>query len=66
MEDKHLSPEDLAQRYGLPVQTVYAWNKSRTGPRFMKIGRHCRYRLADVLAWERERTIPTGTAARAG
>jgi predicted DNA-binding transcriptional regulator AlpA len=56
--DKHLSPEDLAEREGVPVQTIYSWNKTGTGPRVMKIGRHCRYRLADVIAWEDSRTVP--------
>ena len=59
-EDKHLSPEDLARREGVPLQTVYGWNKTRTGPRFMKIGRHVRYRLADVIAWEDSRAVPAG------
>jgi predicted DNA-binding transcriptional regulator AlpA len=54
-DDKHLSPEDLARREGVPLQTIYGWNKTRTGPRFMKIGRHVRYRLADVIAWEDSR-----------
>jgi len=61
--DKHLSPEELAERYGLSVETIYGWNKTRTGPRFMKIGRHCRYRLADVIAWENSRTIAGGRTA---
>jgi predicted DNA-binding transcriptional regulator AlpA len=54
-DDKHLSPEDLAERESVPLQTVYGWNKTRTGPRFMRIGRHVRYRLADVIAWEESR-----------
>lgn len=57
MEDKHLSPEDLAEREGVPLQTVYGWNKTRTGPKYMKIGRHVRYRFADVLAWEASRLV---------
>lgn len=61
--EKHLSPEDLAEREGVPIQTVYGWNKTRTGPSFMKIGRHCRYRLADVIAWEQSRTVPSGRTA---
>ncbi|MEV6980029.1 helix-turn-helix domain-containing protein [Sphaerisporangium sp. NPDC051017] len=55
MAEKHLGPEELADRVGVTVQTVYYWNKVGSGPRFMKIGRHCRYRLADVLAWEESR-----------
>lgn len=50
--ERHLSPEDLAEREGVPVATVYQWNRLKTGPRYMRIGRHARYRLADVIAWE--------------
>ena len=53
--EKHLTIEEVAERYGVTVWTVYRWNSSRTGPRFMKIGRNCRYKLADVVAWENER-----------
>ena len=56
-QDKHLSPEDLAEREGVPLQTVYGWNRDRTGPPFMKIGRHVRYKLADVIAWEESRYV---------
>jgi len=60
-QDKHLSPEDLAEREGVPLQTVYGWNRDRNGPPFMKIGRHVRYKLADVIAWEESRYVG-GTA----
>ena len=49
--DKHLSPEDLAHRQGVPLQTVYGWNKTRTGPDYMKIGRHVRFDVADLDAF---------------
>ena len=61
-DDKHLSPEELAEREGVPLQTVYGWNKTRTGPRFMRIGRHVRYRLADVVTWEESRIVASRTA----
>jgi predicted DNA-binding transcriptional regulator AlpA len=60
---RHLSPAELAERYDLPLETIYSWNKARTGPRFMKIGRHVRYRLVDVIAWENSRTIASGRTA---
>jgi len=63
MAEKHLTPEDLAERMGVPVKTVYAWNSDGTGPRRMKIGRHVRYRLADVIAWENEQYAETGGTA---
>lgn len=51
-QERLLSPQDVATRYGVPVQTVYSWRVYRKGPRAMRIGKHLRYRLADVLAWE--------------
>ncbi|MEU4823103.1 helix-turn-helix domain-containing protein [Actinomadura sp. NPDC023710] len=61
--ERHLTPEDLSGRFGVPVKTVYDWNSKGTGPRYMKIGRHARYRLADVIAWENDRYAETGGAA---
>jgi len=60
---RHLSPAELAGRLGVPLETIYGWNKLHTGPRFMKVGRHVRYRLADVLAWEESRTVGSGRTA---
>lgn len=53
-DDRRLSPEDLAARFNMSVSTVYKWNSEGTGPRFMKIGKHVRYKLEDVQAWENE------------
>ena len=47
-----MSPEDLADREGVPVPTVYQWRSRGTGPPGFRVGRHVRYRLADVVAWE--------------
>lgn len=58
-DDRHMSPQELAEREGVPLQTVYGWNKQRTGPQFIRVGRHVRYRLADVLAWEESRVVLT-------
>lgn len=60
MEEKHLTPEALAERLGVPLRTVYAWNSTGVGPRYLRIGRHVRYRLADVIAWENERYAAQG------
>jgi excisionase family DNA binding protein len=54
-DHRHLTPQDLADRAGVPLATVYRWNSEGTGPRYMTLGRHARYRLADVLAWENRR-----------
>lgn len=57
MEQQHLTPEQFAEREHVPVGTVYQWNSRGDGPTYMKIGRHVRYRLADVIAWENSRLV---------
>ena len=50
-----LSVEALADRYDVPVQTVYAWLHKGTAPPSLKIGRYRRFRRTDVIAWEAQR-----------
>jgi predicted DNA-binding transcriptional regulator AlpA len=61
--ERYLSVDDLAERYGVAVQTVYQWNHRGTGPRFVKVGRLPRYRLTDIIAWEDSRASGGGEAA---
>ncbi len=61
--DKPLTIEDLAERYGVPVSTVYLWNREGTGPKRMPIGKRVFYRLADVIDWEDSRVVETGRAS---
>lgn len=58
----HLTAQQLADREGVPLQTVYIWNTNGTGPRRMKIGKHVRYRMADVLEWEESQLDPRPAA----
>ena len=51
-EDRWLSRQELADRYGVPVKTPAVWASKGTGPRYAKFGRHVRYRLSDVIDWE--------------
>lgn len=60
---KHLTIKDFAEREGVPVATVYRWNTRGEGPRYLRIGRHVRYRLADVEEWERTKENSGGQAA---
>lgn len=48
---KLLSPKELADVLGVPVKTIYDWNLKGTGPKYVRVGRHVRYRPADVEAW---------------
>lgn len=60
MNDQHLTPEDLANREQVPLETVYQWNRKGTGPAYMRVGRHVRYRLDDITAWEKSRMVTAG------
>ncbi|BAS16600.1 hypothetical protein AHiyo8_49030 [Arthrobacter sp. Hiyo8] len=51
-DERLLSPRELADRYSIPVQTVYVWRMNNKGPRGFQVGRHVRYRHSEVLAWE--------------
>ena len=35
----------------MPVATLYQWRHLGTGPRAYRLGKHLRYRQADVEAW---------------
>ncbi len=58
--DKHLTPAILADRESVSLHTVYGWNRDGTGPRYIRVGRHIRYRLADVVRWEESRVVQRG------
>jgi len=49
-----LSRKDLAERLGVPQKTPAGWATKGTGPQYARFGRHVRYRLSDVIAWENE------------
>lgn len=51
-EDRWISRRELADRYGVPIKTPAEWASKGTGPPYAKFGRHVRYRLSDVVAWE--------------
>lgn len=51
-DDRWISRRELADRYGVPIKTPAEWASKGTGPPYAKFGRHVRYRLSDVVAWE--------------
>jgi predicted DNA-binding transcriptional regulator AlpA len=51
-ENRWLSRQELADRYGVSVKTAAEWAWKGTGPRYAKFGKHVRYRLSDVIDWE--------------
>ncbi|THA98983.1 DNA-binding protein [Streptomyces sp. LRa12] len=51
LPDRYLSPVDLADLLGIPVETVYQWRRKQTGPRGFRVGRHLRFDPEDVRVW---------------
>lgn len=49
-----LSRKDLSARLCVPEKTPAEWATKGTGPRYARFGRHVRYRLSDVIAWENQ------------
>ena len=57
--ERLLTVEEVAEWLAVPVGTVYAWRYRSTGPASYKVGRHVRFRRADVDRWlEDQRTEP--------
>lgn len=52
--DQWLTRPEVAERLRMPEKTLAQWAsmRPRRGPKYAKFGRHCRYRLSDVIAWE--------------
>ncbi|MEP7182342.1 MAG: helix-turn-helix domain-containing protein [Betaproteobacteria bacterium] len=50
----HLDQNQLAQRWGVSVTTLERWRSLGLGCPYLKLGGQCRYRLDDVLAFERD------------
>ncbi|MFF3496310.1 helix-turn-helix transcriptional regulator [Streptomyces sp. NPDC002795] len=51
LPERYLTPVDVADLLGVPVETVYQWRRKRTGPKGFRVGRHLRFDPADVRAW---------------
>ncbi|MEW2223123.1 helix-turn-helix domain-containing protein [Streptomyces sp. NPDC006990] len=51
LPERYMTPLDLADLLGVPVETVYQWRRKDTGPRGFRVGRHLRYDPEDVRTW---------------
>lgn len=49
--DRLLTVKDLADYLGVPVATIYAWRYRGEGPPGFRVGRHLRFRRADLEQW---------------
>ncbi|MEV4614875.1 helix-turn-helix domain-containing protein [Kitasatospora sp. NPDC049258] len=48
---RYLTPENIAELFEVPLETVYQWRRKRTGPPGFRVGRHVRYHPAAVAQW---------------
>ncbi len=48
---KPWGPEDVAEYFGISVETIYQWRSRGYGPPGRRIGKHVRYKPEDVEAW---------------
>jgi hypothetical protein len=51
---RHLSQDDVAQRWSISPRTLERWRWTGQRPRFLKIGGRVLYRLCDIEAYEAE------------
>jgi excisionase family DNA binding protein len=58
-----MSSQELAELFDVPPRTLDQWAYNRSGPPFIKVGRHRRYRPSDVAAWLEARTVGVGGGA---
>jgi excisionase family DNA binding protein len=49
--DPLLTVEDLADYLGVSIATLYQWRHRQQGPTGFRVGRHVRYRWADLQEW---------------
>jgi excisionase family DNA binding protein len=54
--------EQVSEYLGVPPGTVDAWRTRGGGPRFSRVGRHVRYRWADVDRWLDQQANEPGDA----
>jgi Fe2+ transport system protein B len=55
----HFDEKALAKRLGMSVKTLQNWRHQGIGPKWEKIGRAVRYRLRDIIAFEK--SFPSGS-----
>lgn len=58
-----LSVPELAALCGVSPATVYRWNCKNRAPRRYRLGKHIRYRRADVDSWLETRADDGGQVA---
>jgi predicted site-specific integrase-resolvase len=55
MEEKLLTPEELAERWSISLQTLCNWRSLGKPPAFIKIGGSIRYSLEEISKMEKKK-----------
>ena len=55
MDTRHITPFQLARRWGINPRTLQNWRCKGKGPAYLKIGGHIMYREDDIEVYEAER-----------
>ncbi|MFN7148956.1 MAG: helix-turn-helix transcriptional regulator [Microthrixaceae bacterium] len=50
-EGRLLTQQEAADYLQVPSRTLESWRHRRTGPAYVRVGRHVRYQRSDVDAW---------------
>lgn len=62
-----VSVEALAEYLGVPITTIYDWRTHGKGPCGIRVGKHVRFAIEDVMAWlDRQREREPGRRPKAG
>lgn len=61
--DEIMTTQEVASYLRVPRATVYAWNTRGGGPKYLRVGKHARYRRSDVDAWLERQAVSGGQAA---
>lgn len=63
LPDRYLTPDDIAEMFEVPLETVYQWRRKHTGPPGFRIGKYVRYDPADVRTYVTQRKNADQAAA---
>lgn len=59
-------PAEVADVLGVPEHTLAQWRSRGTGPTYIKVGRHVRYRWSAVNEWLDIQTTPVALPCAVG
>lgn len=59
-----LTRAELSLRVKVPIATLAQWASQGKGPRYARFGRHVRYAISDVIAWEQDQYASAVTPAQ--